>query len=135
MKIVVSGSSGLVGTALRPALEQRGDDVVPLVRRQPKPGEHVVAWDPERGTIDRAGVEGIDAVIHLAGENVFGRWPAAKKQRIRASRVAGTKLVSETLATLQRRPATLLAASASRYHRNRCAEPVTVASAPRDALL
>ena len=130
MKIAVSGATGLIGTALRRALEQRGDDVVPLVRRQPKPGEHVVAWDPERGTIDRPGLEGMDAVIHLAGENVFGRWTAAKKQRIRASRVAGTELVSETLASLQRRPATLLAASAIGYYGNRGAEPVTEASAP-----
>ena len=135
MKIAVSGATGLIGTALRRALEQRGDDVVPLVRRQPPPGEHAVAWDPERGTIDRVGLEGMDAVIHLAGENVFGRWTAAKKQRIRASRVAGTTLVSETLASLQRRPATLLAASAIGYYGNRGAEPVTEASAPGDDFL
>src|SRR5437879_12239094 len=96
MKIAVSGATGLIGTALRTALEQRGDDVVPLVRRQPKPGEHVVAWDPERGTIERDGIEGIDAVMHLAGENVFGRWTAVKQQRIRARRVAGTNLVNDT---------------------------------------
>jgi len=135
MKIVVSGATGLIGTALRRALEQRGDDVVPLVRRQPKPGEHAVAWDPERGTIDRAGLEGMDAVIHLAGENVFGRWTAAKKQRIRESRVAGTELVSETLASLQRRPATLLVASAIGYYGNSGAEPVTETSAPGDDFL
>ncbi len=135
MKIVVSGATGLIGTALRRALEQRGDDVVPLVRRQPKPDEHVVAWDPERGTIDRAGLEGMDAVIHLAGENVFGRWTAAKKQRIRESRVAGTELVSETLASLQRRPATLLVASAIGYYGNSGAEPVTETSAPGDDFL
>src|SRR4029077_3225761 len=129
MKIAVSGATGLIGTALRRALEQRGDDVVPLVRRQPKPGEHVVAWHPERGTIDRAGLEGMDAVIHLAGENVFGRWTAAKKQRIRASRGAGTTLVSETLASLQRRPATLLAASPIRHHGKPGAE--TAPAAPR----
>src|SRR5438552_14867993 len=130
MKIVVSGSSGLIGTALRRALEQRGDDVVPLVRRQPKPGEHVVAWDPERGTIDRAGLEGMDAVIHLAGESVFGRWSAAKKQRIRDSRVQGTRVLCEALAGLQRRPATLLAASAVGYYGDRGEEPVTEESAP-----
>jgi len=135
MKIAISGATGLIGTALRRALEQRGDDVVPLVRRQPRPGEHVVAWDPGRGTIDRAGLEGVDAVIHLAGENVFGRWTAAKKQRIRESRVAGTKLVSETLASLQRRPATLLAASAIGYYGNRGAESLTEASAPGDDFL
>jgi len=135
MKIAISGATGLIGTALRRALEQRGDVVVPLVRRQPQPGEHVVAWDPGRGTIDRASLEGIDAVIHLAGENVFGRWTAAKKQRIRESRVVGTKLVSETLASLQRRPATLLAASAIGYYGNRGAELLTEASAPGDDFL
>src|SRR5260370_25724180 len=135
MKIAVSGATGLIGTALRRALEQRGDDVVPLVRRRPKPGEHVVAWDPERATTARAGLEGMDAVIHLAGENVFGRWTGAKKQRIRESRVAGTTLVSETLASLQRRPATLLAASAIGYYGDRGAEPVTEASAPGDDFL
>ena len=135
MKIAISGATGLIGTALRRALAQRGDVVVPLVRRQPQPGEHVVAWDPGRGTIDRASLEGIDAVIHLAGENVFGRWTAAKKQRIRESRVVGTKLVSETLASLQRRPATLLAASAIGYYGNRGAELLTEASAPGDDFL
>jgi uncharacterized protein (TIGR01777 family) len=135
MKIAVSGATGLIGTALRRALEQRGDDVVPLVRQRPKPGEHAVAWDPERGTIDRAGLEGMDAVFHLAGENVFGRWTAAKKQRIRESRVAGTTLVSETLASVQRRPATLLAASAIGYYGDRGAEPVTEASGPGDDFL
>ncbi len=135
MKIAVSGATGLIGTALRRALEQRGDDVLSLVRRQPRPGEQVVAWDPERGTIDRAGLEGMDAVIHLAGENVFGRWTTAKKRRIRESRVAGTRLVSETVASLQRRPATLLAASAIGYYGNRGAEPLTETSAPGDDFL
>ena len=125
MKTVVSGSTGLIGSALSKALTQRGDEVVPLVRRQPGPGESVVAWDPERGTIDRDGLEGADAVIHLAGENVFGRWSPAKKQRIYDSRVKGTRLLSEALAGLQRRPATLLAASAIGYYGDRGDEAVT----------
>src|SRR6266853_1742649 len=112
MKIVVSGSTGLIGTALKEALQRRDQDVVPLVRRRVRAGEHAVAWDPERGTIDRTGLEGADAVIHLAGENVFGRWSPAKKQRIYDSRVNGTRLVSDALAGLHRPPATLLAASA-----------------------
>src|SRR5437879_4308914 len=130
MKIVVSGSTGLIGTALTGALARRGEEVVPLVRRRVAPGEQALAWDPERGMIDRAGLESADAVIHLAGENVFGRWTDAKKQRIRESRVAGTKLMSETIASLQRRPATMLAASAIGYYGNSGAEPVTEASAP-----
>jgi len=77
----------------------------------------------------------VDAVIHLAGENVFGRWSAAKKQRIRDSRVKGTQLISETLATLQRRPATLLASSAIGYYGDRGAESLTEESDPGDDFL
>src|SRR2546425_2911163 len=73
MKIVVSGSTGLIGSVLTEALLRRDHEVVPLLRRRLAPGEHAIAWDPERATIDRAGLEGADAVIHLAGENVFGR--------------------------------------------------------------
>ena len=135
MKIAVSGSTGLIGTALTTALAQRGHDVVPLVRRAVRAGERAIGWDPERGTIDRAGLEGVDAVIHLAGENVFGRWSAAKKQRIRDSRVKGTQLISETLATLQRRPATLLASSAIGYYGDRGAESLTEESDPGDDFL
>jgi uncharacterized protein (TIGR01777 family) len=135
MKIVVSGSTGLIGSALTKALTRRRDEVVPLVRRRVSPGEHVLAWDPERGTIDRAGLEGADAVVHLAGENVFGRWSPAKKQRIHDSRVKGTRLVSDALAGLQRRPATLLAASAIGYYGDRGDEAVTEASAPGEDFL
>lgn len=135
MKIAVSGSTGLIGTALRPALEQRGDDIVPLVRRAVRPGERAIAWDPERGTIDRAGLEGMDAVVHLAGENVFGRWSAEKKRRIRDSRVAGTRLLCEALAELERRPATLLAGSAIGYYGDRRDAAVTEESAPGNDFL
>src|SRR6266516_659901 len=104
MKIVVSGSTGLVGSALTPVLASLGHEILPLVRRRPAPGERVLAWDPERAMIDRAGLEGIDVVIHLAGEKVFGRWSPAKKQRIRESRVQGTRLLSDALAGLTRPP-------------------------------
>jgi uncharacterized protein (TIGR01777 family) len=135
MKIAVSGSTGLIGTALTAGLHRRGDEVVPLVRRSPAPGERAIAWDPERGTIDSAGLEGMDAVIHLAGENVFGRWSAEKKRRIRDSRVNGTRLLVDALAGLQRRPAALLASSAIGYYGDRGEEPVTEESAPGDDFL
>jgi len=135
MKIVVSGSTGLIGSALRRALVSREHEVVPLVRRRPSPGEHALAWDPERGTIDRAGLEGADAVIHLAGENVFGRWSPAKKRRIRDSRVQGTRVLCEALAGLRRRPATLLAGSAIGYYGDRGEEAVTEESAPGEDFL
>ena len=133
MKIVVSGSTGLIGSALKSAL--RDHEVVPLVRRSVTSGEQALAWDPERGTIDRAGLEGTDAVIHLAGENVFGRWSQAKKQRIYDSRVKGTRLVSDALAGLHRPPATLLAASAIGYYGDRGEEAVTEESAPGEDFL
>jgi uncharacterized protein (TIGR01777 family) len=135
MKIVVSGSTGLIGSALTKALNARDHEVVPLVRRRVSPGEHALTWDPEQGTIDRAGLESADAVVHLAGENVFGRWSPAKKQRIHDSRVKGTRLVSDALAGLQRPPATLLAASAIGYYGDRGDEPVTEESAPGEDFL
>src|SRR3989454_2258957 len=135
MKIVVSGSTGLIGSALMEALTWRDHEVVPLVRRRPPAGEHAIAWDPERGSIDRAGLEGADAVIHLAGENVFGRWSPAKKQRIRDSRVQGTRLLCDALAGLHRRPRTLLSASAVGYYGDRGDEVVTEASAPGEDFL
>lgn len=130
MKIVVSGSTGVIGSPLVEALKQRGDEVVRLVRRPQAAGGGALHWDPERGTIDRAGLEGVDAVIHLAGENVFGRWSPAKKQRIRDSRVQGTRVVSEALAALTNRPAVLLAASAIGYYGDQGDTPLTERSRP-----
>jgi hypothetical protein len=135
MMIAVSGSTGLIGSALREALRWRDDAVVPLVRRRPAAGERAVAWDPERGTIDRSGLEGCDAVIHLAGENVFGRWTETKKRRIRDSRVQGTRLVSDAIAHLARPPRVLLAASAIGYYGDRGDEKLTEQSAPGDDFL
>ena len=130
MRIVVSGASGLLGSAVVKLLASQGHTVASLVRRPVAAGEPAVAWDPERGTIDRAGLEGLGAVIHLAGESVFGRWSAAKKRRIRDSRVQGTRLLCDALAGLHRRPAVLLAASAVGYYGDRGEEAVTEASAP-----
>ena len=135
MKIVVSGSTGLIGSALVPRLVGQGHHVVALIRRRMAPGERALAWDPEAGKIDRAGLEGSDVVIHLAGENVFGRWSPAKKQRIRNSRVNGTRLISDTLAGLTRRPSVLLAASAIGYYGDRGVEAVAEGSTPGDDFL
>ena len=121
MRIVVAGASGLVGSALAPRLAAAGHDVVSLTRP--------AGWDPERGTIDRRMLEGADVVVNLAGENVFGRWTAAKKRRIRQSRVRGTQLLSDAIAGLARRPAALFAASAIGYYGNRGDEELTEASA------
>lgn len=112
MKIAVTGSTGLVGSALTPSLERAGYEVARLKR----PGQ----WDPERRTADISAFSGVDAVVHLAGESIAsGRWTAARKQRILDSRVNGTKLIAETVARLDRLPQVLVSASAIGYYGDR----------------
>src|SRR6266850_7367823 len=128
MKIAVTGSTGLVGSALVPLLQGGGHQVVRIRR----PGH----WDPEKGTIDRSVFEGMDAVVNLAGENIAaGRWTAAKKSRIRDSRVKGTKLLSEALAKLDRGPQVLLSSSAIGYYGDRGSELLREESAPGEGFL
>ena len=118
MKILVSGSSGLVGTKLTSLLTAEGHDVTALVRRQA--GSAEIRWDPAAGELDASALEGFDGVVHLAGENIAaGRWTAAKKQRIRDSRVDSTRLLCQTLAGLEQRPAVLVNASAIGYYGDR----------------
>ena len=114
MKILVSGSTGLVGTSLVARLRAEHHEVVGLVRRVPaNDDEAVVAWDPSNGTIEPGELEGFDAVIHLAGENIAARrWSTKQKARIRDSRVEGTSLLARTLAGLESPPATMICASA-----------------------
>lgn len=110
MRILVSGASGFLGTALARALRQRGDEVVALSRSAAR-GD--VAWDPARGELDARALEGLDAVVHLAGENLVApRWTDAKKRAIRDSRVMGTRLLADALARLERRPRVFVGASA-----------------------
>ncbi len=116
LNIVVTGASGLVGSALVPLLTTAGHRVSRLVRSGSKPNANDIAWDMEAGTIDAARLEGVDAVIHLAGENIAGRWSAEKKRKILESRVKGTTLLSETLAKLKRPPLALISASAIGYY-------------------
>ena len=124
MRVLVSGSSGLIGSALTRALVGGSHTVVRLARDSAS-RDGSVLWDPERLTIDRAGLEGFDAVIHLAGEPILGRWTKEKKQRIRDSRVQGTRLLAETLATLARPPRVLVCASAEGYYGDRGDEILT----------
>ena len=120
MRVLISGSSGLVGTALMPVLTGNGHEVVRLVRSQPSPGASEVRWDPEAGQIDAAGLKGVDAGVHLAGESIAaGRWTGAKKARILESRVKGTRLIAETLAGLNPVPKVLVGASAVGYYGDR----------------
>jgi uncharacterized protein (TIGR01777 family) len=130
MKILVSGSTGLIGSALIPVLAEQGHTIIRLVRRQPRPGTAEVQWNPEAAQIDAAALEGLDAVVHLAGENVAGRWTKEKKARILDSRVQGTRLLSETLARLKNPPRALASASAIGYYGNRGDEVLREDSAP-----
>lgn len=115
MKIAITGSTGLVGSALVPFLTTGGHHVTRIVRTSAT--EHDAVWNPATGQIDARRLEGLDAVVHLAGENIAaGRWNAERKARIRDSRVQGTKLLSETLAKLQRPPRVLLSASAIGFY-------------------
>ncbi len=129
MRILVSGSSGLIGSALTRALAGGSHPVMRLVRDTVPRGGSRLAWNPGRQTIDRAGLEGFDAVVHLAGEPILGRWTAAKKQRIHDSRVLGTRLLAEALATLDRRPSVLVCAAAAGYYGDRGDEMLSEQSA------
>lgn len=118
MKILVTGSSGLIGSALIPFLTAGGHEVLRLVRRRSN-HPNTVYWSPSQGEIEQEALEGLDAVIHLAGESVSWRWTEAKKQRILKSRTEGTRLLAETLARLKHPPACLISASAIGYYGDR----------------
>jgi uncharacterized protein (TIGR01777 family) len=110
--IAISGATGLIGTALGAFLDTGGHRVLSLVRRTARSDDEI-AWDPVAGTIDAARLEGVDAVIHLAGANVGeGRWTEARKRELRDSRVDGTTLIARTLASLTKKPSVLVSASA-----------------------
>ncbi len=109
--VAISGASGLIGGALAAALTRAGVSVVPLVRRRAA-GSSGVYWDPERNTIDSASLEGVGAVVHLAGAPIAERWSAAHKKRIRESRVQGTRLLATALAGLTRPPTVMVSGSA-----------------------
>lgn len=133
MKVLVTGSHGLIASALIPRLQGDGHTVTRLVRQSPGPGE--LQWDPEGGTIDRGGVEGHDAVVHLAGVGIGDhRWTAQHKRAVLDSRVKGTRLLSETIAGLEQKPV-LVSGSAVGYYGNRGDEQLTEASAPGDDFL
>ena len=125
MKILVSGSHGLVGKALIKSLTSDGHEIVRLVRGKPS-GAGEIEWHPNQGTLDAASLEGLDAVVHLAGESIAsGRWSDEKKRAIRDSRVKGTALLSDTLAKLSQPPAVFVSASAIGYYGNRGDELLT----------
>jgi len=134
MKLLLSGSSGLIGAALREAIGEAS--VVRLVRSRGSTAGTDVFWDPLGGTIDKDRLEGIDAVVHLAGENIAsGRWTAKRKALIRDSRVRGTGTLCGALASLSRPPRILVSASAMGYYGDRGEEILRESSAQGDGYL
>lgn len=119
MNILVTGAAGLIGTALISLLTQNENRVIRLVRKtQLAPGE--IGWDPYAQTLDMEALEGLDAVVHLAGENIADRrWTARKKLRIRESRIQGTRFLAQSLASLFDPPKVLVSVSAIGYYGDR----------------
>src|SRR5690606_31817087 len=131
MRVAITGSSGLIGSALVARLRADGHEVTRLVRGRGHAGRPgAVHWDPAHGEVDAAGLEGHDVVIHLAGESLVGLWTKRKKARIRDSRVRGTRLIAEALAGLARPPGVLLSASAIGYYGARPPDEVVDEGAP-----
>jgi hypothetical protein len=130
LTVAVSGASGLIGTRLCAFLASGGLRVLQLVRRAPR-GPHEIAWNPAAGTMDAAALEGVDAVVHLAGANLAaGRWTAARKRELWASRVESTALLARTLAGLAHKPRAFVVGSAIGYYGDSGDAPVDE-SAPR----
>lgn len=137
MRVAITGSSGLIGTELREHFRSRGDEVTRIVRRQSPQGDgNEVVWDVGKGVIDTAALEGHDMVIHLAGESIAGVWTAEKKRKIRDSRVKGTTLLADAIASLQRPPKALFSASGVNIYGDRDpSEEVTEASPAGEGFL
>ncbi|MGZ4138985.1 MAG: TIGR01777 family oxidoreductase [Actinomycetota bacterium] len=128
MKVAVTGSSGLMGRVLVPALVERGHDVIRLVRSEPS-GPDEAGWSPAEGRIDLDRLAGIDAAVNLAGEPIGNRrWTRTQKAKILDSRVRGTRLLAETMTHLQPRPRALVNASAMGFYGDRGDEILTEAS-------
>lgn len=130
MDVAVTGSQGFIGSALLPLLIRAGHRPVRLVRGRPA-GDDELGWDPDAGTIDAAGLEGVGGVVHLAGAGIGDkRWTDARKRLILESRTKGTTLLAHTLAGLAHPPSVLVSASAIGYYGNRGDEELDEQSPP-----
>ena len=134
MNLLVTGATGLIGTALVPHLERNGHHVVPL-RRAAAGGDSGPTWNPERGQVHLDPAVPLDAAVHLAGENIAQRWTPAAKARIRASRVDATRCLSEALARQPHPPKVLVCASATGFYGDRGEEDLDESSRPGTGFL
>ena len=135
--VVISGGTGLIGSALARSLEDDGHRVARLTRPQSKSSSgDTVAWDPAAGAIDAAALDGVDAVVNLAGAGIGDKkWTPARKQEVLDSRLQATGLLARTVAGLANPPAVFVSGSAVGYYGNRGAELLTEDSAPGDDFL
>lgn len=129
MKVLISGSTGFVGSALTKSLQTREHDVHRLIRPPRIAHKKDILWNPVEGYIEKSKITGFDAVIHLSGENIAARWTKAKKKRIYESRIHTTKLLAKTLAQLSTPPEVFVCASAIGYYGERADEILTEESA------
>ncbi len=135
MDVAISGASGLLGTALAASLQADGHRVLRFVRGGVTRDDEI-GWDPEQGRIDAPALEGVDAVVHLAGEGIAThRWTPQQKRRIRESRSKGTSVLAAAVASRERRPRVLVSASAIGYYGDRGDEILTEDSAPGNDFL
>ncbi|MCD6393625.1 MAG: TIGR01777 family oxidoreductase [Planctomycetes bacterium] len=119
MITLVTGSTGLIGSVVADALRGAGHEVYRLIRPPRQAGADEILWDPMEGSIDKSKLGGCDAVIHLAGESIAGRWTAAKRKRIYDSRVKGSRLLCEYIAGMDSRPKVFISASGVGYYGDR----------------
>jgi uncharacterized protein (TIGR01777 family) len=134
MKVLIAGSSGLIGTALCGALALTGSQIYRLERKKSS-DPNSIFWDPKNNVLDSKMIEGFDVIINLAGENIFGRWSASKKHDILESRVQTTSLLAKTIAMLDSPPEIFLNGSAIGYYGDRGNEVLTESSSPGEGFL
>jgi len=136
MRVAIAGSSGLIGRPLVDALESRGDEVLRMVRQPATRGEFEIPWDPLDHRLEPRALEGVDAVINLAGRGVAdARWSKSQKQQIRDSRVEGNRLIAEAISQLTHGPNVLIAGSAIGYYGNTGTSTATEAGGAGDDFL
>lgn len=137
MKVLISGASGFIGSHLTTELEARGHSVLELTRSPVGNARRQIRWSPAEGTIDHYAIADAspDAVVHLAGESIDGRWTKKKRRRIMNSRVEGTKLLAETVARLETKPKLMISSSAVGYYGSRGRQEIGEAAGPGEGFL
>ena len=128
LHVAISGTGGMVGSQLAAVLQALGHKVYPLVRHEPDERQNEILWNPDAQELDREALEGMDAIIHLAGEPIVKRWTKTQKNYLLKNREQGTRLLTEAIALLREKPKVFMAASAIGYYGHRPAETLNESS-------